>query len=300
MYWRKIFGKKNNQAGANGAAVVTAPANLKVVVVTDLGNIRTNNEDTGLFFRVADEQVTQEKGLLLMVADGMGGHAAGEVASKMAADTISKEYFKNGPGLSVEKNMAGVFTQANKNIYEAAAANPVLKGMGTTCTALVVKDKQVYYAHVGDSRAYIIKNHTIARITTDHTYVQELVKQGAITLAEAEEHPQRNILTNAMGTKPVIQIDTGKCDFSFEDGNSLLLCSDGLYDYLQDAEMAEIVNNNTEQEAAEKLVAEAKKRGGHDNITVVLAARAGATVPIETSKETRDFIIPVTKEIDLP
>jgi protein phosphatase len=272
---------------------------LKVAVVTDLGNIRTNNEDTGLFFRVADPQVTREKGALLMVADGMGGHAAGEVASKMAADTISKEYFKNGAAGNIEKSLSKIFALANKNIYEASSANQALRGMGTTCTALVVVNNLVYYAHVGDSRAYMVKKNSIARITTDHTYVQQLVQEGQITAAEAEEHPQRNILTNAMGTKPQIRIDTGQFDLPFEENDSLLVCSDGLYDYLDDAEIAAMVNGNSPQEAADALVAEAKKRGGHDNITVVLAAKTGTTAT-PASKETRDFVLPVTKEIDLP
>ena len=277
------------------------PSDIKVVIRTDLGNIRTNNEDAGLFFRIADTRITREKGCLLMVADGMGGHAAGEVASKMATDIISTEYFKNGHG-NIEKNLANVFTLANKNILAAAAADNAKKGMGTTCTALIVVNKQVYFAHVGDSRAYVIKNKSISRITTDHTYVQELIKAGTITAAEAEKHPQRNILTNAMGTKPQIRIDTGKCSFSFEETDKLVLCSDGLYDYLEDGEIESIVNKQPMQEAAEELVGEAKKRGGHDNITVVLAEKTGMA-SIKPTKETKDILlpaIPVTKEIDLP
>jgi PPM family protein phosphatase len=301
MSWKQIFGKKKKQDEKNGDHLPDA-ADMKVIIRTDLGNIRTNNEDAGLFFRIADAGITHEKGCILMVADGMGGHAAGEVASKMATEIISKEYFKNGNG-SIEKNLAKVFTLANKNILEAANADSSKKGMGTTCTALIVANKQVYYAHVGDSRAYVIKNNNIARITTDHTYVQELIKAGTITAAEAEKHPQRNILTNAMGTKPQIRIDTGKCEFSFEENDRLMLCSDGLYDYLDDAEIAAIVNNKPVSEAAQQLIDEAKKRGGHDNITVVLAEKTGTAAPLKPTKETRDFVLPVlpvTKEIDLP
>jgi len=298
MAWN-LFGKKIKQEEKNGSSnPVADPAGIKVIIRTDLGNIRTNNEDAGLFFRIADANITHEKGCILMVADGMGGHQAGEVASKMATEIISKEYFKNGNG-NIEKNLAKVFTLANKNILAAANADSSKKGMGTTCTALIVANKRVYYAHVGDSRAYVIKNNSIARITTDHTYVQELIKAGTITAAEAEKHPQRNILTNAMGTKPQIRIDTGKCDFSFEENDRLMICSDGLYDYLEDAEIAGIVNNKPVQEAAEQLIDEAKKRGGHDNITVVLAEKTGVS-PSKPTKETRDLVLPVTKEIDLP
>jgi serine/threonine protein phosphatase PrpC len=300
MTWN-LFGKKVKQEEKNGSHPVADPAGIKVVVRTDLGNIRTNNEDAGLYFRIADAGITHEKGCILMVADGMGGHAAGEVASKMATDIISKEYFKNGNG-NIEKTLAKVFTLANKNILAAANADSSKKGMGTTCTALIVAGKQVYYGHVGDSRAYVIKNSNIDRITTDHTYVQELIKAGTITAAEAEKHPQRNILTNAMGTKPQIRVDTGKCGFLFEENDKLLICSDGLYDYLEDAEIAGIVNNSPVQEAAEHLIAEAKKRGGHDNITVVLAEKI-TLAPLKPTKETRDIVLPVlpvTKEIDLP
>lgn len=298
MSWKKLFGSRKTRATpskqpASGAAV------LKAAVVTDLGNIRTNNEDTGLFFRIADPAIAGVNGDLLIVADGMGGHAAGEVASRMAADTITQEYFKNGSSETIEKKLDRAFMLANSHIYDAASANQALRGMGTTCTALAVVNNTVYFAHVGDSRAYLIKNNSIERITTDHTYVQQLVKEGKITPAEAEEHPQRNILTNAMGTKPAITIDTGRCDFLLQENDVLLLCSDGLYDYLQDTEIMEMISGCNPRQAAEALVTEAKKRGGHDNITVVLAVKT-STASIAVLKETRDVVLPVTKEIDLP
>lgn len=299
MPWINFFGKKKEEVKPDQQ--LANAANMKVVVRTDLGNIRTNNEDAGLFLRIADADITHEKGCILMVADGMGGHQAGEVASKMATEIISTEYFKSVNG-SIEKTLAKVFTLANKNILAAATADASKKGMGTTCTALIVAGNQVYYAHVGDSRAYFIKNKNIGRITTDHTYVQELIKAGTITIAEAEKHPQRNILTNAMGTKPQIRVDTGQCNFLFEENDKLMICSDGLYDYLEDAEIAGIVNDKPVEEAAEQLIAEAKKRGGHDNITVVLAEKT-SVVTAKPVKDTGDFalpVLPVTKEIDLP
>lgn len=273
--------------------------NLKVIVLSDLGNIRTNNEDMGMFFKVADENIIREKGYLLIVADGMGGHQAGEVASKMAADIISREYFKQTGNGSVEKNLLKVFTLANKNIFEKASSQKAYYGMGTTCTALVVIDQTVYFAHVGDSRAYLQKGNSIIQITEDHTYVQELVNSGDITPEEAAIHPKRNILTNAMGTKPDLRIDTGKCKFNFENNDRLLLCSDGLYDYLNDNELKDILHDNLLKNAAEYLVQEAKTRGGHDNITVVIAEKSGATEE-HPAKETRDFDLPQTQEYDLP
>jgi len=244
---------------------------VKSVIVSDPGNIRTNNEDIGLFFRIADEEVSREKGCLMMVADGIGGHNAGEVASRMAADIISHEYFKLTG--SIEKSLAKAFELANKNIFERSMSDRSVKGMGTTCTTVVIIDSTIYYAHVGDSRAYLLKNDKISRITEDHTYVQELVKNGDITIAEASIHPRRNILTNAMGTKDSLRVDTGKFPLLFEDKDRLMICSDGLYEYLNDNEIARILGENSLHHAANEMVDEAKKRGGHDNITVVLVQK---------------------------
>ena len=183
MGWiSNLFGNKNKPVEEEHSSNSLVPGNIKAVVVSDLGNIRTNNEDMGLFFKVADEGLLREKGYMLIVADGMGGHQAGEVASRMATDIISHEYFKqNG---AVEKNLAKVLALANKTIFEKASSSDTHKGMGTTCTVLVVIDKAVYYAHVGDSRAYLQKGNSITQITSDHTYVQELVNSGDITAEE--------------------------------------------------------------------------------------------------------------------
>jgi protein phosphatase len=300
MGWiNHLFGKKAKQNTAENSNESYESGDLKVIILSDLGNIRTNNEDMGMFFKVADENIIREKGCLLIVADGMGGHQAGEVASKMAADIISREYFKLGGNGSVEKNLERVLALANKKIFEMAGSQKAYNGMGTTCTALVVIDQAVYYAHVGDSRAYMQKGDSIIQITEDHTYVQELVNSGDITAEEAAVHPKRNILTNAMGTKPDLRIDTGKCKFNFENNDRLLLCSDGLYDYLNDKEIQEILQHNLLKNAAEYMVQEAKVRGGHDNITVVLAERSEASKE-QPVKVTRDFNLPKTQEYDLP
>lgn len=295
MFWNKLFGKKTKK---ETTAEIIDSENVKAVVLSDMGNVRSNNEDVGMFYRIADEEITREKGYLLIVADGMGGHKAGEVASKMATEIISQEYFKNGNG-NIEKNLLRAFALANKRIYDLASTQKTYHGMGTTCSAFVVTGDTVYYAHVGDSRGYFLKNNSITRITEDHTYVQELVNKGEITAKEADTHPKRNILTNAMGTKPELRIDSGKCNYTFEINDRLLLCSDGLYDYLNETELADILNGRSLQEAAEYMIAEAKKRGGHDNITVVLTEKTEAAKET-TAKETKDFDLPQTKEYDLP
>ena len=301
MGWlSNLFGKKATQPAKEMPKSDSIDLEyIQAVVVTDLGNIRTNNEDMGLFFKVADEQVILEKGYMLIVADGMGGHQAGEVASRMATDIITREYFKQTGG-TVEKNLAKALTLANKTIYDKASTEIACKGMGTTCTVLVVINQDVYYAHVGDSRAYIQKGNTITQITEDHTYVQQLVNEGGITAEEAATHPKRNILTNAMGTKPEMRVDTGKSKFTFENHDKLLLCSDGLYDYLNDKELNEILSANPIKLAADMMIGQAKTRGGHDNITVVIAERKGKQ---EESglKLTRDVDLPkMTRDADLP
>lgn len=296
--WKQWFGKKNKKE--SGLLKDASSQTLQAAIVTDLGNIRTNNEDTALFFRIADPVTTHSKGSLILVADGMGGHAAGEVASRMAADIISREYFHHENGQTgVEKSLLSAFRKANKQIYESAADDPKLRGMGTTCTAIVVKQDEIYFAHAGDSRAYFIKEKQINQVTTDHTYVQELLKQGNISAAEAAVHPQRNVLTNAMGTKPELRVDAGKYAQPLTEQDVLLLCSDGLYDYLEDQVMATMILDKPLQEAAEALVAEAKKRGGHDNITVLLARIEAAERTIERPT-TKEYALPVTKEIERP
>jgi len=298
MGWN-FFRKKNNPTAAANSSESHETGDIKVIVLSDLGNVRTNNEDMGMFFKIADEKVIREKGYMLIVADGMGGHQAGEVASNMAANIISREYYKLQGNGSVEKNLAKVFELANKNIFEMANTQKAYHGMGTTCTTLVVIGNSVYYAHVGDSRAYMQKRDSLVQITEDHTFVQELVNNGDITAEEAATHPKRNILTNAMGTKPSLRIDTGKCKFELENNDRLLLCSDGLYDYLNDKELNEILKNNGLKNAAEYMVQQAKARGGHDNITVVLAEKT-SIAEAKPIKETKDFDLPKTQEYDLP
>lgn len=296
-FFNKLF---NRKAKHERQAQIVDSGNVKAVVLSDLGNVRTNNEDIGMFYRIADDEVTRDKGYLLMVADGMGGHKAGEVASRLAVETISQEYFKqNGSNGNIEKNLFRAFTAANKKIFELASKNKSYQGMGTTCTAFVVVGELVYYAHAGDSRGYFFKNDAVKRVTEDHTYVQELVNKGEISSQEADTHPKRNILTNAMGTRPEIRIDTGKCEWSFEVNDKLLLCSDGLYDYINEQEMKEILSHRSIHDAAEHMITETKKRGGHDNITVVVAEKIIQPADIAV-KETRDFDLPQTKEYDLP
>ncbi len=309
MFWRKKNNDATPQQPAEDFPEAADNSTLKVVVKTDLGNVRKNNEDACTFVKIADENITRKRGCMVLVADGMGGHNAGEVASKIAMETVSEEYFKKGSDPDKEKALAKAFVAANRKIFSMAQSNESYKGMGTTCTVLVIAGKHIYFAHAGDSRAYIFKGSTITQITEDHTLVQQLVKNGEISAAEAEVHPQRNVLTNAMGTKPALRVDTGKAELTFNENDKLLVCSDGLYDYMSNTELAVAMQKNSLPEIADYLIAEAKRRGGKDNITVALAQKNGAVTQTET-KLTRDIDLPdfnnedsalkLTRDADLP
>ncbi|GAA4404123.1 Stp1/IreP family PP2C-type Ser/Thr phosphatase [Nibrella viscosa] len=271
-------------------------SDVNAVVVSDLGNVRANNEDTGLFVRLADEGLRRVKGYLLLVADGMGGHLAGEVASQMAAEIVSRDYFQHHD--TIEKSLVRAFQIANRQIYEEAKQHPTFRGMGTTCTAVVVQNQQLYYAHVGDSRAYLFKHGQLIQMTEDHTYVQELLRSGEITEQAAATHPERNVLTQAMGTKADLRIDLGRCILPFDPGDRLLLCSDGLYEYCREADLVRMLSHGSLMEAADELVKMAKARGGHDNITVVVAERTSVGVEAEP-RETREIELPLTRDIEI-
>jgi PPM family protein phosphatase len=266
MFWKKWFSVKKNEKLSNELT-----ADVRAVVLTDLGCIRTNNEDSARFIRSSSPNVRRQKGFLAIVADGMGGHAAGEVASKMAVETVAQSYYARDE--SVEDSLVFALSKANKDIWQKANSDTHKKGMGTTCTAVVIRDKNIYIAHVGDSRAYLYQNGRLIQLSTDHTYVQNLVNQGVITAEEADKHPDRNILTRAMGTNQKVEIDILTTPQHFEDGNRLMLCSDGLYDYLSNDEIASFMVVSRLNEAAQQMIDLAKKRGGHDNITVLLAER---------------------------
>jgi protein phosphatase len=237
---------------------------------SDKGRIREGNEDT---FFISDSKIGQLPNLFI-VADGMGGHNAGEVASVESVsffrDFVSK---KKGKDLKVPYydgilNAAVEF--ANRGVYELSQTKSEMQGMGTTFTACCTNNTFIYYAHIGDSRIYIINKDGIKQVTSDHTYVAELVAEGAITGLEARKHPKRNIVTRALGTEAEVSADTGYVEITAAD--RVLMCSDGLTDMLTDEEILEIVNSadETPENIARLLVDIANEKGGVDNITVVL------------------------------
>ena len=222
--------------------------------------------DTGLV-RSANEDSFLVRSPLFVVADGMGGASAGEIASSAAVEEFSAGL---PAGDDPEQRLSAVVRAANRRINSEAAANERQRGMGTTITAALVGDGKVSIAHVGDSRAYLIRGDSMAQLTRDHTLVDELVREGRITEDEAANHPQRSIITRALGPEPDVDVDTAT--FDVEPGDVLLLCSDGLTGMVSDADLLGAVSSSRSLAAAARtLVDAANEAGGRDNITVLLA-----------------------------
>ncbi|MFQ5975420.1 MAG: Stp1/IreP family PP2C-type Ser/Thr phosphatase [Candidatus Hydrothermarchaeales archaeon] len=234
---------------------------LEVCSKTDIGKKRNINEDSFLTKRLGEFYI-------LAVADGLGGHAAGEVASKIALIEI-EEFLKANIGKQdLQKVMEAGISKANKEIYRLSKENPSYAEMRTTIVMAVVAEKNVLIANVGDSRAYLIGN-TIGQVTKDHSLVQELLDKKIITVEEAFHHPQKNIVTKVLGGESEVKPDLYTIEL---DQNVLLLCSDGLTGSLRDEEIMEIVVDSKDiDNACAKLIDSANEKGGKDNITVILA-----------------------------
>lgn len=235
---------------------------MKVSTKTNIGLVRKHNEDSYCYNKEID---------LLAVADGMGGHKAGEVASSMAVNILTDQLLKQKEQLQTnpETVLIQAVKEANSQIYLTANANKDQNGMGTTITAAILDKNTFFLAHVGDSRAYLVHKNEIKQLTQDHSLVNEMVKNGNLTEEEANQHPQKNILTRALGTSEEVLVDFYQAQVI--KGDTLLLCTDGLSNLISREEMIVLVANagNLDQ-IADALVDKAIERGGHDNITVVI------------------------------
>lgn len=241
---------------------------------TDLGRTRPINEDG---YYISDYNKECEA-IYAVVADGMGGHQAGEVASTMAIceirDAVNERCFGGMTGSDIKDMLVTAVKKANRMIYQKSQEVQSLGGMGTTVTMCLIFDDKGFVAHVGDSRAYVLRDGQLHQITTDHSLVHELVKIGQITAEEAAHHPQKNVITRALGTDSGVEIDL--YEFTVLPGDLVLLCSDGLTNMLSDPELIEILTEKQSDSLtglAEKLIASANEKGGFDNITAVLLAK---------------------------
>jgi serine/threonine protein phosphatase PrpC len=202
---------------------------------------------------------------LFAIADGMGGARAGEVASSIAAAAVQAGEV-DGDG---KDRVAALIQAANRNVYERSSSDAEVAGMGTTMTIALVEDATVTFGHVGDSRAYVLRDGSLEQLTDDHSLVAELVRGGKLSAEEAEHHPQRSVITRALGTDPDVDVDTFSVDA--REGDVFVLCSDGLTDMVADEEIGEVLSERrgSLDEAAKELVHRANKAGGQDNITVI-------------------------------
>lgn len=258
-------------------------------IKTDPGCCRETNEDSVIYVVPSNQKLLDSKGLLAVVADGMGGHQAGEIASHTATEIIRRVYYESDkePQLALTE----AFQQANSEIYTAASQKTNLNGMGTTCTALVFHNQEALIAHVGDSRLYLIRSNQIYLMTEDHSEVRELVRRGIIRQQQAKNHPDKNVILRALGTKPTVEISFWSNPFPICLGDKFLICSDGLYELVSDEEIKQDVISLDIQTACSNLVEKAKQRGGYDNITVaIFSINSDKTSPSSKVKITRDFI----------
>jgi serine/threonine protein phosphatase PrpC len=240
---------------------------IEVAGLSDVGCQRENNEDSYLYWEPAGDEEFRLKGRLAVVADGMGGHEGGQEASRLAVETVRDVYAHSG-GDDPQKALSESFAAAHARILEYAQRHPAFLGMGTTCTALVVRGRQLYFAHIGDSRLYLIRNAHVSRLTRDHSYVGRLVESGLVSAEEAEHHPQRHILIAALGSAAELAVDGAQKDVAVEEGDDLLLCTDGLWSVVNEQELAAALDSNTPAECCTALVSLARQRGGPDNITL--------------------------------
>jgi PPM family protein phosphatase len=241
---------------------------LDIGAYTDTGLQRDHNEDA-LDMRVPADAATRDReGVLLVVADGMGGHLAGEVASRMAVDTLLRDY---APGdTEPAGSLVAAIQAANLAVWEAGQADPNRYNMGTTLVAAVLRAGRMLVAHVGDSPAFLVRACAPRRLTRDHSWVEEAIERGHLSPEEAARHPYRHVLTRALGSLPEVEVDLSD-DLALEPGDALVLCSDGLVRHVGEDELADIVcAAHSAQVAARALVDLANRRGGEDNTTVIV------------------------------
>lgn len=246
---------------------------------TDRGKVREANEDAaGIFYNEANQ-------ILAIVADGMGGHKAGEVASELAV-SIAKEQWENQEQIDTpaetEEWVNHLVDKMNRDIYDYALQKKEYEGMGTTAVITICSDEFVTIAHVGDSRCYIFSDDQLKQVTNDHSLVNELVRTGQISETDAEQHPRKNVLIRAIGTEQSTKVDSKTIHWKKHD--RLLLCSDGLSNKVSDNELAELLQKmNGIKQLTDELVTLANTRGGEDNITVAVIQNTSSTEVGETS-----------------
>ncbi len=269
---------------------------VRIGAKTDLGRVRENNEDKFDYYEPEDPTMLATRGCFYAVADGMGGHAAGQIASELALKTTIAHYY-DSPNEDIPNSILEAISAANETVHNLAVAIPERSGMGTTMTAAVLIEDHVYVGQVGDSRAYLIRDGQVRQITMDHSWVAEQVRMGGMTAEEAEFSPYRNIITRSIGTQDTVEPDV------FEElaipGDVWVLCSDGLTGHVEESEILQIAGSNSPTESARQLIELAGARGGRDNITVfVISVRDLITCRADGCPGSRSESAPIDHDGD--
>jgi PPM family protein phosphatase len=242
---------------------------MEAASLTDVGLQRANNEDSYLYWEPDSDTEFRRKGRLAIVADGMGGYEGGQEASRLAVETVRLLYDRDFNG-DPQQTLISAFQTAHDTIQRYAQDRPEFHGMGTTCTALSIINRELCFAHIGDSRLYLVRGEALTRLTRDHSYVGRLVENGIVRSEDAESHPQRHILTAALGSGRDVIPHTPDRPIPLEESDALVLCTDGLWSLVAERDLAQIAQSYSPAEACTKLVQAALERGGPDNITVLV------------------------------
>lgn len=261
--------------GAVGVAAAGGGLAVQGAMASHVGCVRSGNEDRVLYVIPAAGE--RRRGVLALVADGMGGHAAGEVASRIAAEEIERVY--RTTEASPPALLAAAFAAANRAIFAHAAADAGCRGMGTTCTAALILDDQLYLGHVGDSRAYLLRDRRLHPLSEDDSLVNELVRAGEISREEAKRRPDRNVILRALGTRPEIVPAIWRDGLALAAGDRLLLCSDGLTDLVDEDTIGRLAGEGDPGRAVARLTEAALAAGGLDNVSVGVFAIGEAAAP---------------------
>jgi PPM family protein phosphatase len=264
---------------------------IRAVLRTDVGLVRTENQDFAAFTTPQEEQARSNSGRLLIVADGMGGHRGGATASRVATETVKARYLES-ESTDVPAVLRESLLAANARIFAEAQGNPELRGMGTTTTALAVSGGQGWIAHVGDSRVYRLRDGGIEQMTADHSLVATMMREGLLTPEEAETHPRRNVLQRSMGVSMDVDIDI-EGPIELRAGDMFVLCSDGLHGVVKEDEISRIATGQEIERAADELLKRALERGAPDNVTLIVARVEIGDGVLETNDSAMDETQPL-------
>jgi protein phosphatase len=241
---------------------------VELASLTDVGCQRENNEDSYGYWEAANDAEFAALGRLAIVADGMGGHEGGQVASRLAVETFTKAY-ADATDADPQKRLLAALKHAHRCIQQRAMQYPHLSSMGTTCTTLALIDSRLYFVHVGDSRLYLLREGKLRILSRDHTLIARLLEKGLIRPHQAQDHPQKHVLTSALGVSDdEIEIDAPTEPLPLHKGDTLMICTDGLWGQIEADDIEHALASKSPDAACRSLVSLAKDRGGPDNITL--------------------------------